>query len=129
MNNFCKAADTRNINNIEIRFGGGEKMDTLYLKLGKHQEVHTTSVKLKDIAEIWCKQKQIAEKCGQIPVFTIDAKDGNRKVGSILQIIPVIERMQKNIQIENLGEIDFVVEYRSPKPQKVLNFVKAACWA
>lgn len=101
-------------------------MDTVYLKLGKHQEVKTTLVTLGDIAEVWCQNQVLQEQCKALVIVALQAKDGSRKVGSILQIIEKIEEMNAEVEIQNLGESDFVVEYRSKKNTAVMDFLKAA---
>jgi stage V sporulation protein AA len=100
-------------------------MDTVYLKLGKHREVHHTLVTLGDIAEVWSQNTLLKKQCEEIVVVALQPKDGSRTVGSILQLIAKIQEIYPEIEIENLGESDFIVEYQSNKKHSVLNAAKA----
>lgn len=105
--------------------------DTVYLKIGKSVEVDKNHVTLGDVAGIFSTKADIAAKVSTIKIVNMTGQKRKRYVISILPIIQEIHQMYPTVQVENLGEIDFVVEQKSDKNnQKVLEWIKTILvWA
>ena len=99
--------------------------DTVYLKIGKSIEVEKNHVTLGDVASIFSTKADITAKISTIKIVNMTGQRRKRYVISILPVIEEIHRMYPTVQVENLGEIDFVVEQKSNKNnQKVLEWTK-----
>lgn len=85
---------------------------TLYLKLNQISEVHEKDVYLKDIADLYCDDSVVLSKCLALKVRKITSDRDHRYVGSVLDIIELISKMDASVQVENMGEQDFIIDYQ-----------------
>lgn len=101
---------------------------TIYIKIEKNVLVHNTSVTLGDICKIECTDIGILRQLRQkkIYVFTgVNTKKNQLKVFSILKIIQLIHEDYPNVDVQNEGEADFVIEYVPQKnPPKAPEIIK-----
>ncbi len=89
--------------------------ETVYLKIAQITEVYEPDVYLKDIAEIHCQNPTVEAKMKTIKVTTF--RDPGKRgvasyIGSIMELLSKVEAVEKNIQLSNIGETDFVIKYR-----------------
>lgn len=96
--------------------------DTVYLKISQITEVYEPNVHVKDIAEVHCKNKAVEAKVKAIRVtsFLEPQKQGSF-VGSVVELMGKLEETGTSVQIDNIGETDFVVMYK-PQGAKSLLF-------
>lgn len=85
---------------------------SLYLKLNQISEVHEKDVYLKDIAALYSDDPSVLAKCLALKVKKISSDRDCRYVGSVLDIIELISRADSSIQVENMGEKDFIIDYK-----------------
>lgn len=85
--------------------------DILYLKIQKNTQVNTQDVRLGDIAEMECANKDIIDKLKTIKILHMSAGERNRQVVSVMKVMKLILKECPTLQIDNLGETDFVVTY------------------
>lgn len=88
---------------------------TLYLKLDQISEVHEKDVYLKDIGTLYSDDSAVLSKCLALKVKKIPSNRAYRYVGSVLDIIQLIAETDSSIQVENIGETDFIIDYKPPK--------------
>lgn len=101
------------------------KNNILYLKIDKNIKVSERRVLLKDIGKVYGVDKNIVSIVEQLVVMDIMEKKEKRYVFSILKIIELISKKIPEIQIINLGEEDFVMDYIfSSKPLKCWEYIK-----
>lgn len=100
--------------------GGGKNNKQVYLKLNQISEVGTEKVHLKDIAEVFCQDPTLLAKCNSLTVKTIRGQREQRYVGSVLEIIDKISQMDPKAQVDNLGESDYIIDYRPPQPSRIV---------
>ena len=106
--------------------------ETVYLKIEQNVLVRKPNVVLKDIARITAVNRPLVNKMKQMKVYTfhIPANQGKKKsqmqVFSVLKIIELIGKEFPNVEIQNIGEKDFVVEYVPKEQQKWLLRLKTA---
>lgn len=106
--------------------------ETVYLKIEQNVLVRKPDVVLKDIARITAVNRPLVNKMKQMKVYTfhIPANQGKKKsqmqVFSVLKIIELIGKEFPNVEIQNIGEKDFVVEYVPKEQQKWLLRLKTA---
>ncbi|MBR1599679.1 MAG: stage V sporulation protein AA [Lachnospiraceae bacterium] len=87
--------------------------DTLYIKVPACIEITNPNVQFSDFLTIYCKNKKIENDIKSMHFFTFD-KEGQIVV-SILKIIEMIQEKYPDIEVSNLGEEDFIIEYSKEK--------------
>lgn len=104
--------------------------DTVYLKVSQITEVYEPDVYLKDIAEVHCKNPSVEARLKTMKVTSFRDSSSKRVqtyVGSVVELLKKAEAAEKNIQINSLGEADFVVNYRpGAGGRKFLQWLKTA---
>lgn len=105
--------------------------DILYLKTDRNVLIQKPSVTLNDIAKMICTDEAALRQIKQLKVYTFHKKPGEKKDKeqiqsfSILKIIELIQKEYPDLEIKNIGEIDFLLIYK-PKPEnKTLMIIKS----
>lgn len=86
-------------------------MDTVYIKASQCVLVKNKRVLLKDILTIYTNNKALTNTIGNIHLYTFDTKTGGQLTVSIMKIIELILEECPDIDIDNIGEPDFIVKY------------------
>ena len=81
----------------------------LYLKLNQISEIHEKHVYLKDIAEIYSDDPALMAKCRALKIRTVPDDHNGRYVDSVITVLEKIYELDPQIQINNLGETDFII--------------------
>lgn len=105
--------------------------EILYLKFEQNVSTYEKTVTLGDAGELQCADSAIVNRLKTLKLFTFrDIRRGShtcaaRQVVSVLEVIGKIQEIYPALEIQNLGEQDFIVEY-STKPQEhpVICFLK-----
>lgn len=101
--------------------------DVLYLKIGKNTQVDKKDVSLGDVAEMECANRDIVNKLKTVKLLRIPDDKHNRQVVSVMKVMELILNECPSLQIDNIGETDFVVTYKVQKNiPKVYVFLKVA---
>lgn len=97
----------------------------VYIKAERNTKVNLKTVHLSDIAKIYSKDTQIADKIKKLVLFRVKGEKKENYIFSILKVIQIIQEAYPDYLICNVGETDFIVEY-SPKVKehKFLNWLK-----
>lgn len=82
----------------------------LYLKAEQNAEVMETRVCVKDIASVYCADKEVCAKAKSLKIYAFGEKEKKRQVISILKVIELIERECPGVSVENLGENATLIE-------------------
>lgn len=93
---------------------------SLYLKLEQISEVHEKDVYLKDIAALYSDDPAVLNKCKALRVKKVPSDKNRRYVGNVLDIVELITQADPQIQVENMGETDFIIDYKKPKAPNYL---------
>lgn len=103
--------------------------ETVYIKADRNVEVTKPQVTLGDVLKMECANVEMLPKLKTIKLLTFqhtDKKNQNRTAVSILRVIELIHEQYPNIDIQNMGEQDFIVTYEEQKTAGgVLHTVKA----
>lgn len=102
---------------------GGEAVNskkTVYLNLRKCSEVRKKDIFLKDAASIYCSDPTVENKCRAAKIKTIRDDRAQRYVESSLDVIRLLEQMDPSIEVNNIGEVEFVLNYQPPKSPHIL---------
>ncbi len=94
------------------------KAGTLYLKLEQCSKVSNRRVCLQDVAEIYAADANLVKKVGELVLCTVKGDKNQKLIFSSLKVIDMIQKEHPDLTIENIGETDFIVEYRMPIPPK-----------
>lgn len=103
----------------------------LYLKVDQNVKVTKPDVTLKDIASITCTDTSIVNKLKTMKVYHFRESElakGKRKKIEVFSILKIIEQIGKEypgLEVQNVGEPDFVLEYVPGKEPIWLGTIKA----
>lgn len=104
--------------------------ETVYIKADRNIEVTKPEVTLGDVLQVECSNPAVAAKLKAIKLLTFrhtDKKNQNRAVVSILRVIKLIHESYANIDVQNMGEQDFIVTYEAQKTAGgIVHVLKAA---
>lgn len=104
--------------------------DTLYIKIEQNVLVKNPSVTLKDIAKITSTNQELVNKLKTMKVYQFhtpanqDKKKKQSEVFSVLKIIELIGKEHPNVDVQNVGEKDFIVEYEPVQEPKWKQYLK-----
>ena len=99
----------------------------LYIKIEQKNVVTNTKVFIKDIAKLYCKNSSISKKVGDLVLTSISNKENQKIMFSIMFVIDMISKQFPEVEIINMGESDFIVEYLVPKKHSLFfEYIKAA---
>lgn len=103
------------------RYSNGKivKMEERYgrciLKLPQEVQVVNRKIYLKDVAEIYCEEDCLAKRIGDMILYTVKGDKNEKIVFSVMKIIRQVQKECPGIQIESIGESDFILEYKIQK--------------
>lgn len=103
--------------------------EIVYLKLAQISEVHAEDVRLKDVAQVRCQNRTLEARVKTIKITSFSGRSPKEYtyIGDVLSIIKEIEEIDPGIQVNNLGEAEFVVKYKpAPKPSAGWQWIKTA---
>lgn len=107
--------------------------DILYIKIDRNIVVKEPQVALSDIASMTCANKPVVNRLKTLRVHTFHRTQKEKKkrpkaqqeVFSILKVMELINQEYPELEIQNEGETDFVVEYIPAQESKWLEILKA----
>ena len=98
---------------------------TLYLNVSQITEVRNKDVFLKDIAKIYCDDRNIENRVNAMKVKAIRLDKNRRYMENVLDIIQDIQKQFPDLQINNIGEVDYIIDYHVPhKPRRTWEWIK-----
>lgn len=98
---------------------------TVYLNIKEITEVHHKEIQLKDVADVYCDDSAISNRCNALRVTTIHLDRNKRYVMSTLDVIQKLMEMDTALQVNNVGKVDFIIDYHKPKkPIWVFQWIK-----
>ena len=107
--------------------------EILYLKFEKNTATYNRTVTIGEVGELQCADQAIVNRLKTEKLHTFqDIKKGKhscaaRKVFSILDVVEKIHAVYPNLEIQNMGETDFIVEYSTkPKETPVVTFLQVS---
>lgn len=104
--------------------------ETVYVKADRNIEVTKPDVTLGDVLKIECADPTVAAKIRTLKLLVFhhtDKKNQNRTAVSVLRVIEIIHEAYPGIDIQNMGEPDFIVTYEKQRTAGgVVHILKAA---
>ncbi len=103
---------------------------TLYMNVNRNTLAKDRHVKLSDVATLLCEDNSITRQLKQMRIYSFsdgkDAPKNQEQVFSVMKLIEMISEEYPNLEVNNLGETDFIVEYKkNGEPPKWIEIVKA----
>lgn len=89
--------------------------ETLYLKIDKNVQVHDTKVTVGDIAQVLCTDKATENLVKTVKVPTATNGKPGRHAMSVMEIIQLIQKEAVGLEVNNIGEADFIVTLEKEK--------------
>lgn len=96
----------------------------LYLKIEQCIQVPHVSVTIGDVATLECADSSIVNRLKTEKFMRADENPQNRIVVSVMQVIQKIHKIYPDLEIQNLGESDFIVTLKPGEQAKALVFLK-----
>lgn len=101
------------------------KSGVVYIKLPQNAQVVNRKILLQDVAEIYTADAEMGKKIGDIILYTVGGDKNQKLIFSVMKVIHLIQKEFPGIEVENIGESDFVVEYKMPlAPKKAMEYTK-----
>lgn len=101
-------------------------MDTLYLKIDQNVEVHKQDITLGDIGKMTCVDDTVVSRLNTVKLVKVYDPDFAKYTVSVLAVIEKIHEVYPNLEVNNIGEPEFVLTYKRLKKQGFKNFLKVA---
>jgi stage V sporulation protein AA len=99
----------------------------LYIKLEKSTLVHHKVIRLKDVAKLYSPEHKITDDLYQQVLYIIKDDKKNSYIFSAMKLIELIHRNYPEIEITNLGQADFIIQYEPlGKEKKLWEYFKVA---
>lgn len=92
--------------------------DILYINIDRNNEVDHIDVRLSDVAKMECTNASIKNRLKTLKILKIQAEKSNRYIFSVVKVVEMIHEIYPDLEIQNLGEPDFIVEYESAEYAK-----------
>ena len=89
--------------------------DTLYIKMDQAVEITKKQVTVGDVAKLQYKNKNITNRLKSMKLLEDTTKGKKRYIVSIMKIIEMADQTFQNVDIQNIGETECVVEFKTPK--------------
>ena len=98
----------------------------LYLKIEQCIQVPNKSVKIGDVAAMECTDSSVVNRLKAEKLMEVDANPNNRLVVSVLYVIQKIHEIYPDLEIQNVGESDFIISLKPGKQSKIVEFIKVS---
>lgn len=96
------------------------KADTVYIKAEQSTQVVNKKVFVQDIAKVYTSDGSLKKDIDNLVLFTVKGDKDEKRIFSILKVIEMIEKNHAGVSVVNLGEADFVVEYKKNRKDNAL---------
>lgn len=86
----------------------------LYLKIGRNVGVSRREVTLGDVAKMECSDEKVKNRLRAVKLLEIRGEKSGRYVYSVLEVVRRVHEVFPELEIQNVGEADFIIEYEPP---------------
>ncbi len=93
---------------------------TVYVNIRQITEVNHKDVTLKDVADIYCDNPELQNKCSALKILKIRKDKPKRYIQSVMPVLEKLQALDSSLQINSMGETDFIVDYQPPKKPVLL---------
>lgn len=96
----------------------------LYLKIEQCIQVPNISVTIGDVAKLECTDSTVVNRLKTEKLLNVKANPNDRMVVSVLLVIEKIHQIYPELEIQNVGESDFIISLKPQKTSKMLELFK-----
>lgn len=96
----------------------------IYLKLEQCSQVADIQVRLGDVATMECSDSAVVNRLKTEPLLKVSTDPYQQTVMSVMAVIAKIHEIYPELEVQNLGESDFIVSLKPGKQSKVLEYFK-----
>ena len=96
----------------------------LYLKVEQSIQVNNPDVKIGDVAKIECTDRSVVNRLKTEKFIELDSTPYHQKVISVLWLIKKIHDIYPDLEVQNVGETDFILSLRPAEQKKMLVALK-----
>jgi stage V sporulation protein AA len=89
--------------------------DTLFIKFDKNKEVTKPDITLGDVGTFTCQDPAVLARVKAMHLVHAEQNKKGRFVFSVLKVIEMIQKEYPSLDIQNMGEVDFIVTYEDQK--------------
>lgn len=101
--------------------------EMLYIQTEKNVEVHSPHICLGDVAKLVCNDQKVLDRNRVRRIMTIPGKAQGRYVVSAVDLVRVIAREEKNVDVTHIGEANIIVTYKeAPSGGRWKDYMKTA---
>lgn len=90
--------------------GIGMQKETLYLKMDRNAEISKEDVRIADLGKTYCRDKALLARVRTRKVTKLGPGEQSRKVVSVMKLIEMLQEEFPELEVENVGETETVVE-------------------
>ena len=99
--------------------------ETVYISFPKNTQVNNARVSIGDCASVWCEDAHITARVKAITLVNVPDVSSRRYVFSIMKVIELIKKEVAGVEINSVGESDFIISYKKPrKRSRLFEYVK-----
>lgn len=88
----------------------------LYLKIDKNNEVKKRDVTIGDVAVMYCEEQTVLNRVRPLKLMSLPDVKKRRVCLSTLSVIELITKTCPGVEVNSIGESDFIVDYMREKP-------------
>lgn len=99
---------------------------TLYLKIEQSVLVEQTSVKIGDFAQMECADRNVLNRLKTEYFMNVSEKPEQKTVVSVLAVIQKIHEIYPELEVQNVGENDFIIGRKPKDAPKIITAVKVS---
>lgn len=94
--------------------------ETVYLQIDQNIEMNKRDVTVGDVATILCNDGSITANIKALKLINIPDVKKKRVCFSVLYVIKLINEIYPNVEVNNIGESDFIVDYIKAKKRNMV---------
>jgi stage V sporulation protein AA len=96
----------------------------LYLKIEQCILVERTKVLIGDFAQMECADKNVVNRLRQEHFMNVHKNSNQRTVVSVLAVIQKIHEIYPKLEVQNIGESDFIIGIKPKEASKIMTMIK-----
>ena len=101
--------------------------EILYLKIERNSRVSKEDVRLGDVASLECVKESVKNRLKTMRLVRFQEHGSKRYIMSVMRVIEQIHEIYPQLEIQNLGETEFIIEYdKTTNKNKVLEYLKVS---
>lgn len=96
----------------------------LYMKIEQCIQVSDTKVTIGDVAKMECSDQTVINRLKNEKILEVSTDANKRQVISVMFVIRKIHEIYPELEVQNLGESDFIVGLKPKKTSKTAEYLK-----